>query len=152
MLLFFFNLSDRVQDAYWNLRKAVKSETSVKAPAKASKLSIENQADGNSEHNASVSSNEELKGISREPSSVEGRHLLDVVSFQRENVVMSRHPPEKRYDTILWYIVVFNIVHCTIKQSFLCWIKLPFWEVDKNLLFVITDMQYNYPVSGKQSV
>ncbi|KAF7819787.1 putative RNA methyltransferase At5g51130 [Senna tora] len=97
--------SNRVQDAYWNLRKAVKSESSVKTSTKASKLRVEDQEDGNSENNSenciTASSNEELKEISRELSSTKKRDLSDVVSFRKENVVRNPHPPEKCYDTIL---------------------------------------------------
>ncbi|XP_028785961.1 probable RNA methyltransferase At5g51130 isoform X2 [Neltuma alba] len=89
---------DLVQDAYWNLRKAVKLESSVKKPANASKLRVEDQPDGNLEQSVTASSSYEEP---KEPSSMEGRNLSDVVSFQRDNIVKSHHSPEKRYDTII---------------------------------------------------
>ncbi|XP_054804292.1 probable RNA methyltransferase At5g51130 isoform X2 [Prosopis cineraria] len=98
--------SNLVQDAYWNLRKAVKLESSGKKPANASKLRVEYHPDGNLEQSVAVSSSEEPKEVSREPSSMdnrnlEDRNLFDVVSFQRDNIVKSHHSSEKCYDTIL---------------------------------------------------
>ncbi|KAK4280918.1 hypothetical protein QN277_012471 [Acacia crassicarpa] len=90
-----------VQDADRNLRKAVRLESSAKRPANASKLRAEDHPDGNLEQCVTVSSNEEPKEVSREPSSMEDRNLFDIVSFQTDNIVKSHHSPEKRYDTIL---------------------------------------------------
>lgn len=102
LILFFSNLPDRIKDAYWHLRKAVKSQSSGKTPAKLSKLRVEDHANCSSEQSANVSSNEEKKEISRELAPTEERDLFKVVSFQRDNFVESQHPLEKSYDTILW--------------------------------------------------
>ncbi|KAI9119129.1 hypothetical protein K1719_009804 [Acacia pycnantha] len=84
-----------VRDADQNLRKAVRL-------VNASKLRAEDGLDGNLEQCITVSSNEELKEVSKEPSSsMEDRNLFDIVSFQTDNIVKSHHSPEKRYDTIL---------------------------------------------------
>ncbi|KAI9118988.1 hypothetical protein K1719_009663 [Acacia pycnantha] len=90
-----------VQYADWNLRKAVRLESSAKRPANALKLRAEDRPDGNIEQCVTVSSNEQPKEVSREPSSsMEDRNLFDIVSFQTDNIV-SHHSLENRYDTIL---------------------------------------------------
>lgn len=88
-----FWFADRVEDAYWHLRKTVKMEQAEKKHAKASRLEIAEKVDG-------LVRNEE-KGISRDCSSSE-RNLFDIVSFRQENFVHGRDPPEMHYDTILW--------------------------------------------------
>ncbi|KAL1325715.1 hypothetical protein HN51_035777 [Arachis hypogaea] len=101
--------SDRVEDAYWNLRKAVRLKSTGNKRAKPSKLEDKDHADNsedkdhadNSENSATVSSNEDAKGISKDILSSEQSDLFDIVSFKRENFVQSRHPPGKQYDTIL---------------------------------------------------
>ncbi|MED6132570.1 hypothetical protein PIB30_020216 [Stylosanthes scabra] len=92
--------SDRVEDAYWNLRKAVRLKSTGNKPAKRPKLEHKDNAD-KSENSATVSSNEEAKGISKDVSSSEQSDLFAIVSFKRENFVKTRHPPGKQYDTIL---------------------------------------------------
>ncbi|KAK7251546.1 hypothetical protein RIF29_34839 [Crotalaria pallida] len=94
--------SDRVDDAYWNLRKTIRLQSGGNKPAKASKLTdqVQDQAD-NLEKNDNIISNEDTKEIPKEPSSLEQRDLSEIVSFKRENFVQSRHPPGKQYDTIL---------------------------------------------------
>ena len=77
-------------------------ESSAKKPANASKLRAEDRPDGNLELSVTVSSSEEPKEVSREPSSMKDRNLFDIVSFLTDNIVKSHHSPEKLYDTILW--------------------------------------------------
>ncbi|OIW09998.1 hypothetical protein TanjilG_32738 [Lupinus angustifolius] len=92
--------SDRVEDAYWNLRKTVRTKSAGDKPVKTSKLKDQDSAD-NLEKNGTISSNEDTKEISKEPSSLEQSDLINIVSFKRENFVQSRHPPGKQYDTIV---------------------------------------------------
>lgn len=44
----------------------------------------------------------ERKEFLVDDSSSKADDLFNIVSFQRENFVQSRLPPEKQYDTILW--------------------------------------------------
>ncbi|WJX26423.1 hypothetical protein P8452_15346 [Trifolium repens] len=93
--------SDRVEDANWNLRKTARlKKSAANKPSKVSKLKDNSHTD-HSENAATVSSNVDTKEISNEPSSFEQIDLLNIVSFKRENFVLSSHPPEKQYDTIL---------------------------------------------------
>ncbi|XP_061343877.1 probable RNA methyltransferase At5g51130 [Gastrolobium bilobum] len=91
--------NDRVQDAYWNLKKTVRMKSAGNKPAKASKLKDKDHAD-NSENSVTVLSNVNTEDSSKEPS-LEQIDLFDIVSFKRENFVQSRHPPGKHYDTII---------------------------------------------------
>ncbi|XP_050273254.1 probable RNA methyltransferase At5g51130, partial [Quercus robur] len=88
--------SDRIEDANWHLNKF---ERAGKTHAKASKLEVSRSANG-SEQSVAASPNEEMMEISRDCSSTE-TNLFHMVSFQQENFVQSRCPPEKKYDTIL---------------------------------------------------
>ena len=99
--MFLLNVLDRVQDAYWNLRKTVRLNSTGNKPVKASKLQDKDHAD-DSGNSVSALSNVETKEILKEHSSSEQIDLLTIVSFRRENFVQSRHPPGKNYDTILW--------------------------------------------------
>ncbi|KAK7398973.1 hypothetical protein VNO78_10147 [Psophocarpus tetragonolobus] len=91
--------SDRVEDAYWNLRKTVRLKSTGSKPVKASKLQYKDHADDSG--NSVTLSNVEKKEISKEDSSPEQIDLFNIVSFKRENFVQSRHPPGKNYDTVL---------------------------------------------------
>ncbi|KAL2342543.1 hypothetical protein Fmac_003828 [Flemingia macrophylla] len=87
---------DRVQDAYWNLRKTVRLASTGNKHVKSSKLQDKDHADDSGNSLSSV----DTKGVSKEHSS--GKiDLSNVVSFKRENFVQSRHPPGNHYDTIL---------------------------------------------------
>ncbi|POO00868.1 S-adenosyl-L-methionine-dependent methyltransferase [Trema orientale] len=86
--------SNRIEDAYWHLRKFVKMEQ-----GKASKSKVSENANGLGT-NIAASSDIETKQTLRNCSSQE-KDLSDIVSFRQENFVQSRHPPEKHYDTIL---------------------------------------------------
>ena len=90
-------MPDRIEDANWHLKKF---ERAGKTRAKASKLEVSRSANG-SEQSVAASPNEETMEISRDCSSTE-TNLFHMVSFQQENFVQSRCPPEKKYDTILW--------------------------------------------------
>ncbi|KAG2718400.1 hypothetical protein I3843_03G210900 [Carya illinoinensis] len=91
--------SNRIEDACWNLKKFVKMKHTQKTNAKASKLEVLGSANG-SEQSVTASPNEVTEEISRDTPSM-GRDLFEIVSFQKENFVQSRCPPEKHYDTIL---------------------------------------------------
>ncbi|XP_065617167.1 probable RNA methyltransferase At5g51130 isoform X2 [Quercus suber] len=88
--------SDRIEDANWHLKKF---ERAAKTHAKASKLEVSRSENG-SEQSVAALPNEEMMEISRDCSSTE-TNLFHMVSFQQENFVQSRCPPEKKYDTIL---------------------------------------------------
>ncbi|KAI4347091.1 hypothetical protein L6164_007940 [Bauhinia variegata] len=92
--------SDRVQDAYWNLRKTVRLKSAGKASVNASKLKVA-QHSYNASKDGVTTSIEETQEIPSEFSSLEKRDLFEVVSFRRENFVQSRQQPDKHYDTIL---------------------------------------------------
>ncbi|CAK9329412.1 unnamed protein product [Citrullus colocynthis] len=78
--------SDRVDDAYWNLRRATRlgdgnSDNGLKRGAsRASRIDLE--------ASISISSSKE-------------DDLHTVVSFKRQNFIFTHHPPDKHYDTIL---------------------------------------------------
>ncbi|WVZ26295.1 hypothetical protein V8G54_004839 [Vigna mungo] len=93
--------SDRVQDAYWNLRKSARLSSSGNKPVKASKLQDKDHPD-DSGNRVTALSNVDTKEISKKHSSPEQIDLFTIVSFKRENFVQSQHPPGKNYDTILW--------------------------------------------------
>lgn len=80
-------MQDRVDDAYWNLRRATRL------------------GDGNSDNGlkrgASRSSRIDLEASVGISSSKED-DLHTVVSFKRQNFIFTHHPPDKHYDTILW--------------------------------------------------
>lgn len=84
--------SDRIEEAYWYLRKIVKTESIRKKNAKDSCVKAADEA------NNSSSLNGESDSVSSSPKK---RDLSDVVSFRRENFVHSRPPPDNSYDTIL---------------------------------------------------
>lgn len=95
----FFSLADRVADAYWHLRKIVRTEHNEKRRANASRVEVIEKGDG-LEKNVTAAE-EEKKAISRNCSPAE-RNLFDIVSFKQENFVHGRDSPEKYYDAILW--------------------------------------------------
>ncbi|KAK7319967.1 hypothetical protein RJT34_04696 [Clitoria ternatea] len=92
--------SDRVKDAYWNLKKNVRLKTTGNKPVKAPKLQDKEQAD-DSGNSVTTLSNVDTKEISQEHPSSELVDLFKVVSFKQENFVQSWHPPGKQFDTIL---------------------------------------------------
>ena len=63
-------MPDQVEDAYWNMREAVRLKFAGHKPAKSSKLNDKDHAD-NSENCVTVLSNEDTKEISKEISSSE---------------------------------------------------------------------------------
>ncbi|XP_038878262.1 probable RNA methyltransferase At5g51130 isoform X2 [Benincasa hispida] len=77
--------SDRVEDAYWNLRRATR---------------LGDGNPNNGKRGASRASRIDLEACTSISSSKE-HDLHTVVSFKRQNFIFSHHPPEKRYDTIL---------------------------------------------------
>ncbi|EXC15873.1 7SK snRNA methylphosphate capping enzyme [Morus notabilis] len=92
--------SNRIEDAYWHLRKFAKMDEFEKKQGRTSRSKVSEDANGLG-NNAAASSDDETKQSLRSCSSEE-RDLSDIVSFQQENFVQSRHPQEKHYDTILW--------------------------------------------------
>ncbi|KAH9800864.1 putative RNA methyltransferase [Citrus sinensis] len=90
--------SNRVADAYWHLRKIVRTEHNEKRRANASRVEVIEKGDG-LEKNVTAAQ-EEKKAISRNCSPAE-RNLFDIVSFKQENFVHGRDSPEKYYDAIL---------------------------------------------------
>ncbi|XP_057966942.1 probable RNA methyltransferase At5g51130 isoform X2 [Malania oleifera] len=97
--------SNRIEDAYWNLRKFVKMESTSKMHSKASRLEAVERANGTEQVGTSPL-NEEIRGITRDCSPSDGRDLFKIVSFRQEDFVKSWHPPrEKHYDTIICFSV-----------------------------------------------
>lgn len=105
----FFSLADRVADAYWHLRKIVRTEHNEKRRANASRVEVIEKGDG-LEKNVTATQ-EEKKAISRNCSPAE-RNLFDIVSFKQENFVHGRDSPEKYYDTILWLVFPCSLLPC----------------------------------------
>ncbi|CAK7337452.1 unnamed protein product [Dovyalis caffra] len=105
--------SDRVSDAYWHLRKFARTENARKNSSKAARLELTNKVNG-AEHSAGTSSVETKE---EGPPSVEG-DLFDVVSFRQENFVQSQRPPEKQYDTILWWVSP-STMSCPVNMYFM---------------------------------
>lgn len=87
--------SDRIEEAHWNLRKIAKTSTRKLLP-KASKENVEGV--NNVDHPVTEPLSEETRKV---PGDSSPSTLLDKVSFQRENFVLSRRPEDKRYDTII---------------------------------------------------
>ncbi|XP_015898491.2 probable RNA methyltransferase At5g51130 [Ziziphus jujuba] len=81
--------SDRIEDAYWHLRKFAKMENTGKMNGKASKLKISEDSNGQGNDIAMPSDGETKKD------------LFEIVSFRQENFVRSSRTPEESYDTIL---------------------------------------------------
>ncbi|KAM6583224.1 hypothetical protein CsatB_010226 [Cannabis sativa] len=91
--------SNRIEDAYWHLRKFVKIDSAGKIHGKDSKSKDSEDANGLG-NNITASSDEETKQ-NLKTSTTLPKNLSDIVSFRQENFVQSRHPPEKFYDAIL---------------------------------------------------
>lgn len=81
-----FCLQDRVDDAYWNLRRTTR--LGVGEPDNGLELGASGSPKIDTEACTSISSEE--------------RDLHSVVSFKRQNFVLSHHPVKEHYDTILW--------------------------------------------------
>lgn len=92
--------SNRIEDAYWHLRKFAKLESVANAHAKKPRFEPVDKENG-SEYNVSLSANKETTDTSTDCSSSQEKNLLQTVSFQQENFVKSRHSAKKSYDTIL---------------------------------------------------
>lgn len=101
-MLFLVLILDRIEDAYWHLRKFAKLESVANAHAKKPRFEPVDKENG-SEYNVSLSANKETTDTSTDCSSSQEKNLLQTVSFQQENFVKSRHSAKKSYDTILWY-------------------------------------------------
>ncbi|XP_044471109.1 probable RNA methyltransferase At5g51130 [Mangifera indica] len=91
--------SNRVEDAYWHLRKIVKKEKDERNRAQASRLDVSGNTDGR-QLGLTVIANAEEE-VSKDCSPLVERDLHDIVSFQQENFVHSQHPLQSQYDTIL---------------------------------------------------
>lgn len=91
---------DRVQDAYWNLRRTVKTSTH-KIPPKTSKLEDAGGVNGVRNSVTNLESEETRESLMN-CSSLQGKDLLNIVTFRKENFVQNWWPPEdKCYHTIL---------------------------------------------------
>ncbi|KAL7239939.1 hypothetical protein ACSBR2_005743 [Camellia fascicularis] len=91
---------DRVQDAYWNLRRTVKTNTH-KIPPKTSKLEDAGGVNGVRNSVTNLESEETRESLMN-CSSLQGKDLLNIVTFRKENFVQNWWPPEdKCYHTIL---------------------------------------------------
>uniref|UniRef100_A0A0A0LTI9 RNA methyltransferase n=1 Tax=Cucumis sativus TaxID=3659 RepID=A0A0A0LTI9_CUCSA len=99
--------SDRVDDAYWNLRREIRL------------------SDGNPDNGlkcrASKASRIDLVEASTSISSSKEHDLHAVVSFKRQNFIFSHHPPDQHYDTILC-MHVFLFLYCSLSVA--KWIHL----------------------------
>ena len=71
-----------------------------KTSANASKLDVADKFNGSVDPAAPSSA--EKGDISKDGLPSEERDLFDIVSFRKENFVLSRFRPEEQYDTILW--------------------------------------------------
>uniref|UniRef100_A0A803NT51 RNA methyltransferase n=1 Tax=Cannabis sativa TaxID=3483 RepID=A0A803NT51_CANSA len=98
--------SNRIEDAYWHLRKFVKIDSAGKIHGKDSKSKDSEDANGLG-NNITASSDEETKQ-NLKISTTLPKNLSDIVSFRQENFVQSRYPPEKFYDAILWQTTAEN--------------------------------------------
>ncbi|XP_044463518.1 probable RNA methyltransferase At5g51130 [Mangifera indica] len=92
--------SNRVEDAYWHLRKIVKMEKDQRKRAQASRSDVPGNTDG-SQLGVTVMSSTEKEEVSKDCSTPVERDLHDIVSFQQENFVQSQHPLQIQYDTIM---------------------------------------------------
>ncbi|KAJ7969569.1 7SK snRNA methylphosphate capping enzyme [Quillaja saponaria] len=92
--------SNRIEEAYWNLRRVVKLESGGKASARASKVkvaeNVNDSADG-----ISASSNGKTEEPLRDVSSSQEKDLFGIVSFRQENFVQNQRRHEGHYDTII---------------------------------------------------
>ncbi|XP_010442596.1 PREDICTED: probable RNA methyltransferase At5g51130 [Camelina sativa] len=87
--------SSRIEDAHWHLRKFVRMQNSAKSSEKESSSKSADGAHGSMEQSTSLSNGEVKADI---PETID---LSQIVSFQKENFVLTRNLDENRYDTIL---------------------------------------------------
>lgn len=87
--------TDRIEEAYWNLRRIVRANTG-KLPAKASRLKDANAVEVSEQcvTESLAQKGEDCEGLS-------SYNLSERVCFQRENFVQSRISDDKRYHTIM---------------------------------------------------
>ncbi|XP_010482446.1 PREDICTED: probable RNA methyltransferase At5g51130 isoform X2 [Camelina sativa] len=87
--------SSRIEDAHWHLRKFVRMQNSAKSSEKEPSSKSAHGAHGSMEQSTSLSNGETKED------SPETKDLSQIVSFQKENFVLTRNLDENRYDTIL---------------------------------------------------
>ncbi|XP_006279785.2 probable RNA methyltransferase At5g51130 [Capsella rubella] len=87
--------SSRIEDAHWHLRKFVRMQNSAKSSEKNSSSEGKDGAHGSVEQSTSLSNGE------TKADNPETKDLSQIVSFQKENFVLTRNLDENRYDTIL---------------------------------------------------
>lgn len=95
---------DRVEDAFWQLKKIVRMDSAKKMSLKPCKSTVSERENGVEDStNAPLNEkDEEKRGKLRDCSASKERDLFDIVSFQQENFVQSRNPsPNTHYDTVL---------------------------------------------------
>lgn len=89
-------IEGRIEDAHWHLRKFVRMQNSAKPNEKKSSSEGADGVHGSKEQSTSLSNGE------TKADSPETKDLSQIVSFQKENFVLTRNLDENRYDTILW--------------------------------------------------
>lgn len=90
---------NRIEDAYWHLRKFAKMDKTKKMYGKTFGLKVSENASGLGNNTAASLDDETRQNLWS--CSSEERDLFDIVSFQQENFVHSLYPQDKHYDTIL---------------------------------------------------
>ena len=99
MLLCFL---DRIEDAYWNLKKSIRMEYAGKSCSNGSQSGAEDKPN-NEAQGIRMSLEGQMRKSSEIHSLPEKRDLLNIVSFQQENFVRSQqHTSSECYDAILW--------------------------------------------------
>lgn len=86
----------RIEDAHWHLRKFARMQNSAKPTENKSCSEVADVVNGSKEQSISLSNGETMTD------KPEVRDLSQIVSFQKENFVQTRHLDDNRYDTILW--------------------------------------------------
>lgn len=92
-------MSDRVEDANWNLRKIARTESFIKKCTKTAESRTEGMENGIEQ--AAPMINKESKDTCEDWTS-QDRDLSTVVSFQQENFVQTPLTSSECYDTIVW--------------------------------------------------
>ncbi|XP_048134159.1 probable RNA methyltransferase At5g51130 isoform X2 [Rhodamnia argentea] len=92
--------SNRIEDAYWNLRKTVRMQSAGKSHSKTCQSGPEERPDDDAQ-NLSMSKYGETGKSTKNQCLSEKRDLDEIVSFRKENFVLARADAHESYDTIL---------------------------------------------------
>ncbi|KFK26727.1 hypothetical protein AALP_AA8G285000 [Arabis alpina] len=87
--------SSRIEDAYWHLRKFARTQNSAKPSEKKSTSEGADGVHGSNEQSVSLSN------VETRTDKPQVQDLSQIVSFQKDNFVQTRHLDDNRYDTIL---------------------------------------------------